>query len=258
MVAAAVQLRSASSGGGASALPSAAVIRLEARGKPQATWNRYASVLCQWKTYAARGGDPLPPRRPDALRQLLAEPESTVGARTTPSRSRVRHRRDAALSVLGGESSPVDDPLVRDVRAGLRRTLRGVRGRARPIFSFELPAADSPLPPRPRGSASGPWRLAPGGAVAPPSGSGRGRRRCAARLSSNSPARGSTTYRKVRSGTPSCSPPSPGHGKVLPGRADLWIFGSKTDTAPAGQSQRQGRPGRRPDGRGRRRRRNPP
>ena len=51
MVAAAVQLRSAPSGGGALAFPSAAVVLLAARGKSPATWNSYASVLRQWEAY---------------------------------------------------------------------------------------------------------------------------------------------------------------------------------------------------------------
>ena len=50
----------------------------------------------------------------------------------------------------------------------------GVLGRASPIFSFELPAADS-FPSPSRGSGSGPRRLAPGGVVAPPSARKRAR-----------------------------------------------------------------------------------
>ena len=57
--AAVVQLRSAPP-----TLPSAAVIRLAARGKSPAIWNCYSSVLRQWEAYAAREGTPFLPADP--------------------------------------------------------------------------------------------------------------------------------------------------------------------------------------------------
>ena len=66
--------------------------------------------------------------------------------------------------------SPVGDVLVQDVRSGIRRTLRGTLGRARPILSYELLTADTlPSPPSVKGGGPGPRRIVPGEAAAPPS-----------------------------------------------------------------------------------------
>ena len=103
------------------------MIRLAARGESPATWNRCASVLLQREAHAARGarGTPFLPADPTRFATFLAE--SAVGARgnCVPGNTQSKQRACAiaALSGLGGAPSPVDDALVRDVRAGLRRTM---------------------------------------------------------------------------------------------------------------------------------------
>ena len=182
MVAAAMQLRAPAARGGGTLPPSrsAAVIRLAARGKSPASWNRYASVLRQWETYAVRVGTPFLPADPTHFATFLAE--AAAGARGD-TQSKQQACAIAAFSALAGVPSPVDDALVRDVRSS--------------ATSF-LPRAPSLLPLGGGGRARGGWpRVA---RTRPPrSGSGRSRKRCAARRSSSPPASGSTASRRVRS-----------------------------------------------------------
>ena len=98
-----------------------------------------------------------------------------------------------------------------------------MRGRARPIFSYELPVADA-LPSPPRGRGSGPRRQAPGAAVAPLSVRKRAQAvRCAAML-----AAAALRFDDIVEG-------QIGDAVVLPELVDLSIFGSKTDSTLAGQ-----------------------
>ena len=111
------------------------------------------------------GGHAVSLCRADALPKFanfLAEAEICARRNT---QSMQRACAIAALSVLAGVPSPVDDALVRDVRAGLRRTLRA---------QFGGPEADLQLRAPGRGAGAG-YLLSPpppgdgGGAEAPPS-----------------------------------------------------------------------------------------
>jgi hypothetical protein len=109
---------------------------------------------------------------------------------------------------------------VRDVRAGLRRTLLGTRGRARPIFSYELPTADA-LPPLPPGRGGGPRRMIPGDVAAPLSVRKRASEqavRCLAILEA-----AALRFDDIVEG-------QIGDAVVLPDLVALTVFGSKTDT----------------------------
>jgi hypothetical protein len=106
---------------------------------------------------------------------LLADPthfanflaEAAQGeAGPTQTKQRRQSYAILALSELAGVPSLVDDALVQDVRAGVRRALRATRGRAWPIFSHEIPAAGA-VPSPPQGQVSCPRRMAPGAAIAP-------------------------------------------------------------------------------------------
>ena len=223
MIAAAIGLRSAAAPTAGAVAPSAAAIRLAARGKSPATWNRYASALTRWEVYAAAEGTPFLPADPAHFANFLAE--SAVGAlgnTQTKQRSCGIH----ALSVLANVPSPLGDGFVCDVRSGLRRTLRGTRGRARPVFSYELPAAAN-LPSPPSGRGGGPRRLSPGGAVAPASVRKRAQAqalRCAAILEA-----AGLRFDDIVEG-------QIGDAVVLPNLIDLSIFGSKTDSGLTGQA----------------------
>ena len=146
----ALQLRSAAAG--PAVAPSAAVLGLAARGKSPTTWNRYASTLGRWEEYAAQAGTPFLPANPSHFANFLAE---AADGSTSHTQTKQRVCAIDALSMLARVPSPAADSLVRDVRTGLRRTLRGTRGRARPIFSYELPPA-SALPPLPTGRGGAP------------------------------------------------------------------------------------------------------
>jgi hypothetical protein len=91
------------------------------------------------------------PADPAHFANFLAE--ATAGAHGhTQTKQRACAIR--ALSKLVGVPSPVGDPLVCDVRAGIRRTHKDTRGRACPIFSYELQAADA-FPPFSGAGAAG-------------------------------------------------------------------------------------------------------
>jgi hypothetical protein len=215
-----VQLRSTLAG--PVAAPSAAVLGLAARGKAPATWNRYASTLVRWEEYAARAGTPFLPADPSHFANFLAE---AAGGTSGHTQTKQRACAIAALSALARVPSPADDPLVQDVRTGLRRTLRGTRGRARPIFSYELPEAGS-LPPLPDGRGGGPRRLAPGDATSPFSVRKRAREqavRCSAVLEG-----AALRYDDIVEG-------QIGDAVVLPDLVDLSLFGTKTDIHLTGQ-----------------------
>ena len=128
----ALQLRSAATGH--AVVPSAAVLGLATRGKSPTTWNRYASTLVRWEGYAALKGTSFLPADPAHFANFLAE-----AAEGSSGHTQTKHRVCAidALSALARVPSPAADSLVRDVRAGLHRSLRGTRGRARPIFSYK-------------------------------------------------------------------------------------------------------------------------
>ena len=220
MLALAVRMRSALSD--RDVAPTDAVVALAARGRAPNTWNRYTSTLVQWELYAARVGSSFLPADPTHFGNFLAE--AAVGA-LGHTQTKQRSCAIAALSQLAGVPSPVEDALVRDVRAGLRRTLRGTRGRVRPIFSYELPDADA-LPSLPRGRGSGPRRLAPGAAVAPLSVRKRAPAQamsCAAML-----AAAALRFDDIVEG-------QIGDAVVLPDVVDLSIFGLKTDSNLSGQ-----------------------
>ena len=220
MVAAAVRLRSALLG--PSAAPSAAVVALAARGRAPGTWNRYTSTLVRWEEYAARVGTPFLPADPTHFANFLAEAATGALGHT---QTKQRSCAITALSQLARVPSPVEDALVQDVRSGLRRTLRGTRGRVRPIFSYELPAAAG-LPSPPHGRGGGPRRLAPGGAVAPLSVRKRARAqavRCAAMLEA-----AALRFDDIVEG-------QLGDAVIHPNLIDLSIFGSKTDIRLSGQ-----------------------
>ena len=220
MLRAAVLLRSSLSG--SAAAPSAAVIEMATRGKAPNTWNRYASTLTRWEAYADRVGTPFLPADPSHFANFLAEAASGSSGHT---QTKQRACAIAALSALARVPSPAEDALVADVRSGLRRTLRGTRGRARPIFSYELPTAAA-LPPLPSGRGGGPRRLTPGGAAAPLSVRKRAREqavRCSAVLGG-----AALRFDDLREG-------QIGDAVVLPDLIDLSVFGSKTDTNLTGQ-----------------------
>ena len=220
MLAVAVQLRSGQAG--SAAAPSAAVLALAARALAPATWNRYTSTLARWEEYAGRAGTPFLPADPSHFANFLAEAATgALGSTQTKQRACAIH----ALSNLARVPSPVQDPTVQDVRAGVRRTLCGLRGRARPLFSFELPTADA-LPPLPAGKGGGPRRLSPGEATAPLSVRKRAREqavRTAALLEG-----AALRYDDIVEG-------QMGDAVVLPDLVDLSVFGSKTDTRLTGQ-----------------------
>ena len=216
----ALQLRSAAAG--PAVAPSAAVLGLAARGKSPATWNRYASTLGRWEEYAAQAGTPFLPADPSHFANFLAE---AADGSTGHTQTKQRVCAIDALSMLARVPSPAADSLVRDVRTGLRRTLRGTRGLARPIFSYELPPA-SALPPLPTGRGGGPRRLTPGGATAPPSVRKRAREqamRCSAILEG-----AALRFDDIREA-------QIGDAVVLPDLVDLSLFGTKTDANLTGQ-----------------------
>ena len=220
MVELAVRLRSTAAP--PSAAPSEAVIRLAARGKSPSTWNRYAAALLRWEAYAGRVGSTFLPADPTHFANFLAEAATGASGHT---QTKQRACAIDALSTVARVPSPVGDALVQDVRSGLRRTLRGTRGRARPIFSYELPTADT-LPSPPSGKGGGPRRMVPGEAVAPPSVRKRARAqalRCSAVLEG-----AALRYDDIVEG-------QIGDAIVLPGLVDLSIFGSKTDSTLSGQ-----------------------
>ena len=150
-VAAAMQLRAPAGGGDPALLPSAAAVRLAAREKSPATWNRYASVLRRWETYAVRAGTPFLPADPTHFANFLAE--AAAGARGN-TQSEQRACAIAALSTLAGVPSPADDPPVSGVPSGGRGA-----GRARSSATSFLPRAPSPGP---TGAGVGPAAAGPG------------------------------------------------------------------------------------------------
>ena len=164
MIGLAVQLRS--SAAGPAAAPSSAVLAFAARGKAPASWNRYAASLLRWEEYAARAGTPFLPEDPSHFANFLAEAATGTSGDSGHSQTKQRSCAITALSELARVPSPTGDDTVRDVRAGLRRTLLGTRGRARPIFSYKLPTADT-LPTLPTGRGGGQRRMIPGAAAAP-------------------------------------------------------------------------------------------
>jgi hypothetical protein len=201
---------------GSTTAPSAAVLGLITQGKAPGTWNRYASTLVRWEAYAARMGTPFLPADPAHFANFLAEAAAGASGNT---QTKQRACAIAALSAVAHVPSPGGDVLVRDVRAGLRRTLRGTRGRARPIFSYELPTAGSL--PLPGGRGGGPRRLAPGDATAPLSVRKRAREqavRCSAVLEG-----AALRYDDLAEG-------QIGDAIILPELVDLSVFGTKTDT----------------------------
>ena len=221
LIAAAVRLRSAPLHGAVA--PSDAAIAMAARGLAPTTWNRYASTLTRWEAYAAGAGTPFLPADPTHFANFLAA--AAVGAL---SATQTKHRSCAihALSGLAGVPSPVADALVRDVRSGVRRALRGTRGRARPIFTHEIPTADA-LPSPPSGRGGGPRRLAPGAAVAPLSVRKRARAqamRCAATLEAAALRFDDIIEAQI------------GDAVVNTDHIDLSVFGTKTDAALTGQA----------------------
>ena len=220
MIELAVRLRSSATG--SSVAPSAAVLAIAARSKAPTTWNRYTSTLLRWEAYAAREGTPFLPADAAHFANFLAEAAAGASGHT---QTKQRSCAIDALSVLARVPSPVANDMVRDVRAGLRRTLVGTRGRARPIFSYELPAADA-LPPLVPGRGGGPRRLAPGDAVAPLSVRKRAREqavRCSAVLEAAALRFDDIVESQI------------GDAVVLPDLIALTIFGSKTDTRLTGQ-----------------------
>ena len=119
---------------------SAAVARLAAGDKAPNTWMRYAGAL-------------LDGRCTRRFRTFLAE--SAEGAR---GYIRTKHRGRAPSPRLASFPSPSGDEMVAGVRAGIRSTrCGGHRGRAHPIFGYEIPAADdlAPLNRRVRTGGSG-------------------------------------------------------------------------------------------------------
>ena len=220
MIGVALRLRSSLSG--SAAAPSAAVLELAARGKAPGTWNRYASTLVRWEAYAGRLGTPFLPADPSHFANFLAE---AAAGSTGHTQSKQRACAIDALSALAGVPPPGKDAAVQDVRAGLRRTLKGTRGRARPIFSYELPSAAA-LPPLPSGKGGGPRRMAPGEAAAPLSVRKRAREqaiRCSAVLEG-----AALRFDDIVEG-------QIGDAVVLPDLVDLSVFGTKTDTNLTGQ-----------------------
>ena len=221
MIGIAVQLRASLAG--PSAAPSAAVLALAARGKAPTSWNRYATSLLSWEAYAARVGTSFLPADPSHFANFLAEAAAGASGHT---QTKQRACAIAALSELARVPSLTGADMVRDVRAGLRRTLVGTRGRARPIFSFELPSPGS-LPPLPHGRGGGPRRMAPGDAVAPMSVRKRAREqavRCSAMLEAAALRFDDLVEGQI------------GDAVVLPDLIALSVFGSKTDGLLSGQS----------------------
>ena len=215
----ALQLRS--NAAGPTVAPSAAVLGLAAQGRSPSTWNRYTSTLVRWEEYATRVGTPFLPADPSHFANFLAEAAAGSSGHT---QTKQRVCAIAALSTLARVPSPATDDLVQDVRAGLRRTLRGTRSRARPIFSYELPPAGA-LPPLPAGRGGGPRRLSPGGATAPPSVRKRAREqamRCSAVLEG-----AALRFDDIREA-------QIGDAVVLPDLIDLSLFGTKTDAKLTG------------------------
>ncbi len=216
----ALQLRSSATG--PTVAPSAAVLGLAARGRSPSTWNRYTSTLVRWEEYATRVGTPFLPADPSHFANFLAEAAAGSSGHT---QTKQRVCAIAALSALARVPSPATDDLVQDVRAGLRRTLRGTRSRARPIFSYELPPAGA-LPPLPDGRGGGPRRLSPGGATAPLSVRKRAREqamRCSAVLEG-----AALRFDDIREA-------QIGDAVILPDLVDLSLFGTKTDAKLTGQ-----------------------
>ncbi len=95
------------------------------------TWNRYVSALRKWRDVARARSIPWLPADPRAFAAFLAVAGDA------------KHRAVAidAMSKLAGVPSPTVSEEVSSLREGLRRAGRVRRGRARPIFPHELPAA---------------------------------------------------------------------------------------------------------------------
>ena len=201
-----------------SAAVSAAAGRLAAGDKAPRTWNRYATALLAWEAYASAQNTTFLPADPANFANFLAE--SAEGSRGY-TQTKQRACAIAAFSRLALLPSPAGDGTVSGVRAGIRRTrCGGRRGRARPIFSYEIPAPDDLASPprrqRPRGSN-----------VLPASVDKRGLAH-AARISA------------IMSGAAlrwDCLQEAQlGDVVILPEMADFSIFGSKTDPTLAGQA----------------------
>ena len=201
-----------------SAAVSAAAARVAAGDKAPRTWNRYATALLAWEAYASAQNTTFLPADPAHFANFLAE--SAEGSRGY-TQTKQRACAIAAFSRLALLPSPSGDETVSGVRAGIRRTrCGGRRGRARPIFSYEIPAPDDLASPprrqRPRGSN-----------VLPASVDKRGLAH-AARISA------------IMSGAAlrwDCLQEAQlGDVVILPEMADFSIFGSKTDPTLAGQA----------------------
>jgi hypothetical protein len=161
------------------------------------------------------------PFRPQLIapRSFLAEAAAGASGHT---QTKQRACAIAVLSELARVPSPTGDDMVQDVRAGLRCTLVGTRGRARPIFSFELPSPGS-LPPLPQGRGGGPRRMAPSDAVAPMSVRKRAREqavRCSAMLEA-----AALRFDDIVEG-------QIGEAVVLPDLVALSVFGSNLPRRP--------------------------
>ena len=250
MLAAAILQRTATSPGAGAVAPSSAAAALLSRGKSPGTWNRYASTLTRGEAYATLHATPFLPADPTHFANFLAE---AAGAAGGGCQTKQRVCAIDALSAVARVPSPASDALVRDVRDGLRRAGRSVRGRrARPVFSYELPTAASlpspslrsrrpPFAPvalpsfapvaLPTGFApvarSGPRHLEPGGADAPLSVHKRARAQ-ALRTAAILEAAG-LRYDDLMEA-------QLGDAIFFGDLVDLAIFGSKTDPLLVGQA----------------------
>jgi len=102
------------------------------------TWNRYASALLAWRSFARAAETPFLPADPAAFALFLA----TAGQRERGyTQTKRRVCAITAFSELAGVPSPGTDADVTAVRAGARRLKTARRGQARPIFQSEIPRA---------------------------------------------------------------------------------------------------------------------
>jgi len=146
----AADLRAQGARGGAT--PSEETILALAAFKAPVTWNRYLPTLRGWEQYAAGKNTPFLPADPGHFANFLTEAaKGAVGS----TQSKQRSCAIQALSTVAGVASPTGDDVVKLVRAGLRRRLRGGRrGSSRPIFPHEVPATPG-SPPAARGRGIG-------------------------------------------------------------------------------------------------------
>ena len=196
-------------------MPSPAAVRLVAQGMAPLSWNRYAGSLLAWERYAAARDTPFLPACPAHFANFLAE--TAEGARSY-SQTKTRVCAISALSLVARLPSPSKVEDVREVRAGVRRTRCVRRGQATPVFTHEIPAASAlPSPPRGGGRPRS-WPL---------SAEKRGREQT---------VRASALMGGAGLRYDCLQEAQLGDAIVLHELVDLTIFGSKTDTALAGQA----------------------